>query len=381
MELNEIKSVLEKQGGELKAAIEKYEGQLSTTGVVASEAKDAVRVLGERFEKAMDEIGQKMTVAQAGREAAATPGQALTKSDAFAALVKGDVQKARIEVKNTIVNAAGTTSYPDNQPGVVPGQFKPLTIRDILPAGATNAIMVVGTREASYTSAAAETAQGGAKPESAVTFEQFNVPIETIATWLKVSNQLLADAPSVVSYIDTRLRYALDERVDLQLLKGNGTSPNIGGLLKSGNFTAYTPVVGANLFDSINRAKYQLWALGYAPDAVIVNPADWAAAETLREGAGSGMYLYGAPGTVAGASPFGVPVVMSNNMTAGQFAIGQFRRAAMVWDRQAMAVEMGYVNDDFTKNLVTMRAEVRLGLEVSTPAAILSGAITGVAQG
>ena len=43
MELNEIKSVLEKQGGELKAAIEKYEGQLSTTGTVASEAKDAVR--------------------------------------------------------------------------------------------------------------------------------------------------------------------------------------------------------------------------------------------------------------------------------------------------------------------------------------------------
>lgn len=376
MDITEIKSALDKHGAELKGAIEKYEGQLATTGTVANEAKDAVRVLSEKFEQAMNDIGQKMATAKGDADAKLSMGQQLVKSAEFAALQKGASTKARLEVKNTVTSVSGTTVYPQQMPGVVPGAFQPLTIRDILPSGVTNAIMVVGTKEASYTNAAAEVAQGGAKPESAVTFSQFNVPIETIATWIKVSNQLLADAPSVVSYIDNRLRFALDERIDLQLLKGDGTSPNISGLLDSGNFTAFTPTSGANLVESINKAKYQLWALGYAPDAVIVNPADWAAMEVLREGAGTGAYLYGAPGTVAGTSPFGVPVVMSNNMTAGQFAIGAFRRAAMVWNREAMAVEMGYVNDDFTKNLVTMRAEVRLGLEVNTPAAILSGAIT-----
>ena len=63
-------------------------------------------------------------------------------------------------------------------------------------------------------------------------------------------------------------------------------------------------------------------------------------------------------------------------MTAGQFAIGNFSVSSMLWIRQGTTIEMGYVNDDFTKNLVTIRAEARMGLETRIPAAVLSGAIT-----
>lgn len=377
MDMTELKSVLDKQGEELKSAIEKYEGQLQTQGTVAKEAKDAVAALSQRFEAAMDELGKKMATAGEDASAALTAGDQLVQSEGFKAMVSGSQNaSARVEVKNTILNTSTTTSYPDQRPGVVPGVFKPLTIRDVLPSGSTSAIMVVGTREATFTNAAAETAQGGAKPESAITFEQINTPIETVAHWLKVSKQLLSDAPGVVSYINTRLLYGLDERIDLQLLKGSGTSPNIGGLQKAGNFTAFTATAGANLVESINKAKYALWANGYTPDAVILNPADWAAMELAREGAGTGAYLYGAPGTHGSTSPFGVRVVLSANQTAGQMTIGAFNRAAMVWNREGAVVEAGFVADDFTKNLVTLRAECRLGLEVSVPGAILHGAIT-----
>jgi len=37
-------------------------------------------------------------------------------------------------------------------------------------------------------------------------------------------------------------------------------------------------------------------------------------------------------------------------------------------------IEMGYVNEDFTKNLVTIRAEERLGLAVDRPAGVYYGA-------
>ena len=133
------------------------------------------------------------------------------------------------------------------------------------------------------------------------------------------------------------------------------------------------------LVDAINRAKYQLWAIGRAPDTVIVNPADWGAMERTREGAGTGMYLYGLPGTFGNVNPFGVRVVLSNNMAAGKFLIGQLSGSALVYNRSGAVVEMGYVNDDFTKNLVTIRVEERLGLGVDRPTGLLYGDFTAVA--
>ena len=166
------------------------------------------------------------------------------------------------------------------------------------------------------------------------------------------------------------------QRIDAQLLNGNGSTPNLSGLTDSGNFTAYTPSTDDTLVDAINRAKYTLWANGNTPDTVIVNPADWGAMERTRESSGGGFYLYGLPGTAAAMNPFGVQVVISNNMTPGKFMIGAMRNSAVVYNRSGAVVEMGYVNEDFTKNLITIRAEERLGLGVERPQAILYGDFT-----
>lgn len=367
-----IKGVHEKLGAEIKASMEKFEGQLSADGKVAKEASDAVKALSEKYEASMTELAQKLESAKGQKNDMLTAGEEFTKSKEFADLVSRKSQNARIEVKNTVLNTSTTTSFPQQSGVIVPGVFKPLTIRDILPSGNTNAIMIVGMKEATRTNSAAEVAQGAAKPESALTFSQYNVPIETVAHFIKVSNQLLADAPAVVSYINNFLGYGLEERIDLQLLKGDGVSPNLSGILDAGNFTAFTPTAGANLIESINKAKYQLWAQGYVPDTVIANPGDWGTLELLRESTGGG-YLFGAPNAV---NPFGLRIVLNPNMTAGQFAIGAFNRSHMLWNRQGITIEMGYVNDDFTKNLVTIRGETRLGLETRVPGAVLSGAFT-----
>jgi len=65
-------------------------------------------------------------------------------------------------------------------------------------------------------------------------------------------------------------------------------------------------------------------------------------------------------------------------MPAGSFLIGSLRSSAIIYQRQGAVVEMGFVNDDFVKNLVTLRAEERLGLGVDRPAGIMYGAITAV---
>ena len=57
-------------------------------------------------------------------------------------------------------------------------------------------------------------------------------------------------------------------------------------------------------------------------------------------------------------------------------ALGNINRVAMLYARSGSIIEMGYVNDDFTKNLVTIRAEERLGLGVDVPSAAYYGQFT-----
>lgn len=372
----EIKNLLDQQGQAIEAAMAKFDGQLAEKGKTDAETKAELKALAEKFDNSITELAQKMESAKQEQPVIVTAGAEFVKSDLFKQFAAGQVEKARLEVKNTVVGGSGTV-LPQQMGGVIAGNFAPLTVRQLFNAIPVTSNAVDALREASWTNDAAETAEGSAKPESDATFELFTTNIKTVAHWIKVSNQLLADAPAIVAYINTRLRDGLAQRIDAQLVNGNGTGANLSGLTDAGNFTAFTPTAGNNLIDSINEAKYALWSTGNMPDSVIVNPADWGAMERLREtyASGLGEYLYGAPGTAA-MNPFGLRVVLSNHVAQGTFVIGAIAASTALYTRSGAVVEMGYVNDDFTKNLVTIRAEERLGLGVERPSGIMYGDIT-----
>lgn len=361
----------------LDSKLAEHTAEIQKNGKAATDLTGQIDELSGQYkslQSEINELAQKQTaMPMGGAGIVDSAGNEFIKSDAFGKLAGGEIERARVSLKSTVL-ADDTTTFADQRPGVTPGDFKPLTIRDLIPSIPVTSNAVDSLREKDWTNSAAETTQGAAKPESDITFEQYNVPIRTLAHWLKVSSQLLADAPAIASYIDTRLRDGLAQRVDNQLLNGNGTTPNISGLTDADNFTAFTAASGANLVESINKAKYKLWATGNMPDTVIVNPADWAEMEIAK--GTDDHYLYGAPGTAGGMQPFGVSIVMSANMEEGKFMIGSLRSSATIFQREGATVEMGYVNDDFTKNLVTLRAEERLGLAVDRPTGIMYGDIT-----
>ena len=377
---DDIKEVIQNGLAEVKSKLDtelaKHTSEMEKHGKTTTDLTGKIDELSEQYKSLSDQladVAQKQTPMTA-EGVDVTPGSEFIKSAMFADLAARRVDRARIEVKNTVTSGS-TTTFPMQRPGVIAGDFEPLTIRQRIPTINVTTNSVNALRELAWTNAASEVTQAAAKPESDITFEQHNVAIETVAHWIKVSTQLLADAPAIASYIDTRLRDGLAQKIESQLLLGTGVAPQLSGLTDSGNFVAFTPNSGANLVDSINKAKYALWATGNAPDTVIVNPADWSAMELLRDGA-DGVYLYGAPGTNAGGMPFGVQVIMSNHMPVGEFLIGSLRSSATIYQRQGAVVEMGFVNDDFTKNLITIRAEERLGLSVDRPSGIMYGDIT-----
>jgi len=69
-----------------------------------------------------------------------------------------------------------------------------------------------------------------------------------------------------------------------------------------------------------------------------------------------------------------VPVVVSDAMTENGFLVGDFTRAAKLYDRQEATVEVATQHADFfTRNLVAILAEERVALAVMRPDLLVRG--------
>lgn len=381
----------------LEQAIEKYDGQVKDSLSAANETRDEVRALAEKHASLVEqseslaakfgEFEQNVTTRMSGGGAREESwGEKLAGDEGLGKMLAG-AKHATVNVKNTILGEGGSPQDPvdtivqaDRLPGIVPGAFRALTVLDVVPMGATGSNQIEYTRENTWTNSAAETAEAGSKPESTLTFQLISDPVRTIAHWLKLSKQVLDDAPALQSYVDRRLRHGLRQRLETQILTGNGTSPNIAGLSASGRNTAFTPDSGDNQFDSLNKAKYAVWGADYMPNAIFLNPADWGAIERIKTGiSGDNSYLAGDGGALAyvnnGMQPllWGLPVIPSNAVASGKFYLLD-TNAIQMFMRQGATVEM-YEQDDTNvqQNLITVRAELRGALAVFHPLAVRYG--------
>jgi HK97 family phage major capsid protein len=392
MDIAEIKSALADHEGKIAKAIEKYEEQLKDAGSVASEARAEVKVLAEKHSALIDTVNkleQKLSDKAEGKPARKSLGETLVTSEMFQQYKDGRTSKLRLEVKNTILGEGGspqdpvdTIVAPDRLPGIVGGAFRGLRVLDAIPKGATSSNMVEYTKELAYTNAAAETAEGASKPESTLTFSLVQEPVRTIAHWIKVSKQVLDDAPALQSYIDRRLRHGVELRLEQQVVAGDGTG-NLLGLLGTGNYTAFTPTDASYIeSDTVNDAKYRVIASDYQPSVVLMNPTDFGRLERRKTAASqTGSYIAGEGAALSyinnGMTPtlWGLPVIVSNSVPEDGYIV-YAADACQLFMRTGAVVEMFEQDDtNVQKNLITVRAELRAALAVYRPAAVVAGGL------
>jgi HK97 family phage major capsid protein len=381
-----IIKALDSVEAKLKAMADKADGEFATVGKVSADTKTALEAIGVEQRTLADrmlQLEQKGSSEPAER-ADESWGSQLVKSARYADFAGGNLQKLRIEVKNTLVGADANVA-PDRKPGVVSGAFVPFSMEALLPSTTTASNAIEFTKEASFTNSAAEAAEGAAKGESALTWSLVNMPVSTVAHWIKISKQLAADNTALAAYVNTRMRYGVNQKVDTQLVVGNGTPPNISGTFIAANYTAHGysaanitafPATTLKRFALIRKVMGDLYAAGYPATAVVLNPADWASMEIELMTVAAGQTLYSVG---AGGEPrlFGLPVVQSIGLTAGNFQVGAFSEAYMVYNREGVVVEMSDSDsDNFTKNLITLRAERRLALATEKPAAVRGGLLS-----
>jgi HK97 family phage major capsid protein len=374
-------------------SLEKIEGALdhfatkaeieAKLGTVSADTKAALEAIGTKQLEIADrmlQLEQKGSAKQDQETKAEGWGDQLVKSDKYKDFIGGATNKMRVEVKNTLTGS-DTTVAPDRKPGVVPGASPILTLESFLNSVPTTSNAVEFTKENAFTNNAAEAAEGAAKAESALTWTLVNMPISTVAHYLRISRQLAADNAALAAYVENRLKYGVNRKVETQLVSGDGTAPNISGILDSGNFTAHG-YANANLGSTLKKLVLirkmiaDTWAAGYPADGILLNPADWATIEIDLLTTAAGQTLYSVS---EGGQPrlFGVPVIQSVGMTADNVAVGAFGQAYTIYNREGVVVEMSDSDsDNFTKNLITIRAERRLALATEVPAAVRAGDLT-----
>jgi HK97 family phage major capsid protein len=383
MSIEQVMKGLDAVEARLKAMDDKANGELATLGKVSTDTKAALEKIGIDQRELADRLlaieqrsGQRNDQTDQGE----TWGAQLIKHTGYAAFAGGHAQKMRVEVKNTLTGGDATVA-PARAPGIVSGASIPLTMEAFLPSTPTTSNAIEFTRENVFTNSAAEAAEGAAKAESALTWTLVNMPVSTVAHWIKISRQLASDNRALAAYVDTRMRYGVNAKVEAQLVAGDGSAPNISGILDSGNFTAHgiaNAALGSTLkkLVLIRQIMAATWAAGYPADGILLNPADWATIEIelMTTAAGQTLYSVSEGGQ---ARLFGVPVIQSTGMTADNLAVGAFAQAYMIHNREGVIVEMSDSDsDNFTKNLVTIRAERRLALATERPAAVRAGDLT-----
>jgi HK97 family phage major capsid protein len=243
-----------------------------------------------------------------------------------------------------------------------------LTVRDMLNNTPTTSDSIKFVKHIATTRGAATVARGGLKPFLKVEFSQQTVSVETVAVLSKVTEQDIDDAPRLVGYINGEMTLDVKVEEERQLAWGTGVNELLGLFDPSVGVPEFNRAeVGDTVIDTIRRIRTDLRKKKVTPNFVAIDPVDWEEVE-LAKGSDA-HYLWGLITDLRGPRIWSMRVVESDAMTnletgERRLLVGDGVRGATVYDRQQVQLAVGLMDDDFGRNLRTLRAEERLALAV-----------------
>lgn len=379
-EVKQLLKDLAQRDETIKSFAAKAAEEIKSLGQISTETKGALEKIaaeGIEVQKRLLDLEQKMARrAGADQPRVKTWGEIVAESDGYKSLADGRASRSgRIAVKavTSAANSAGVLVPAERLPGIVVAPERELVVRDLLLPGRTTSNSIEYVRENVFTNNAGAVVEGTKKPESNITFELANAGVKTIAHWIPASKQILDDAPQLQTYIDMRMLYGLKLAEDQQILLGDGTGPNMLGIIPQA--TAYQVARnkdGDTMIDVVRHALLQVRLSLYRPSAIVMHPEEWEAIELTKDK--NGTYIWSNPTLYNGKNLWGYPVVESMAMASGDFLVGAFNAGAQLFDREDATVEISTEDrDNFVTNMLTIRAEERAALAVYRQASFVHG--------
>jgi HK97 family phage major capsid protein len=262
-----------------------------------------------------------------------------------------------------------STLLPVGQPFLVDTRRRRLFIRDLIGVQQTGLAAIPYIRELNPVAnalSASTVAEGGTKPEAKMEFTPDLAPVQVIATTIPITTQIMEDATTLVGYINGRLIYMLQYREEDEILRGNGVTPDLKGIMTYSGVQTNSTGADAAIRIGNSIAKIEL-VDGFA-DGVAMNPADYWAMMTNRAAGGSGTFDAGAFTSAPLQYVWGLPIVRTNAMASKQTLVGNFAMGATLFDRSQSGVRVFEQHADYAAtNKVLLRAEERVALAVNRP--------------
>ncbi len=138
-------------------------------------------------------------------------------------------------------------------------------------------------------------------------------------------------------------------------------------------------ITGQNKVEMLIAEMATLEGINFAPNAMVLRPADFYSILTTEKSTGAG---YGLPGLVTFENGQmrinGVPVFKANWLAANKYYVGDFTTAKKIIT-QGLGIEFSTEDgDNFKKNNITARVESQVTLTLERPDSIINGDFTAV---
>jgi HK97 family phage major capsid protein len=412
--VNEIKGLESKVGDKLAVQAE----EIKRHGKSSEETAKEIKSLDDRYQGEMKGLREMVTgyvekmkewETKAQRPNIATPGmpefdtvaQKLTSSDQFKSWVDGGKQgtskpialkslaafpqyyagNAMMEMKSIVGNTdLRNVLSVERLQQIINNPLRAQRVRDLLPTIITSASLIEFIRELSYTIGADTQVEGEAKAESSFEFVDAQYSMKTIAHWLPIPKQLLDDIGGLRSYLDLRLIEGLKLVEDQQLLYGDGTGPNVQGILTDPAIQTYlwsSGVLGDTKIDCIRKAITLAQIAQFPVTGIVLHPTDWQDIEIKKSS--QGMYVWVNVATGAGPMLWRVPVVVTTAILAGTFLLGGFSMGAAIWDKEEATIRTSDSHANFfIENRVAVLCEERLCQTIYRPQAFVKGTFDSI---
>lgn len=306
------------------------------------------------------------------------------------ALTKGkgvETELKEVGLKTVFGTAGGSIVYTGATAGWYPADFRSgvmseyalgrtfLRVADLIPKSTTMAAAITYFQEQSFSNAAVEVTEGSAKPEAALDVSTVTEPVRKIAVWIPATDEQLADVPQARSYLDNRLAFMVRLRLDGQILTGNGTAPNLKGILNRSGLQAAQAKGSDPAEDAIYKEITKIRVNDFSePNAVVMHPNDWQDIRLHRTA--DGIYIWGSPSSDAPETIWGLRVVQSTLETENTALVGDFNQAELAM-REGLTVRVTDSHASyFTSNIQVVLVEMRVALLVYREGAF--GTVTGI---